>query len=211
MYLITWITYTHFNLNRYSACFSWDRRVLPSIKSIIGRRIVWSPDVIDCVQYLCSFVWQKLAMFSVPLYVSHAKIWEYSKFNVKHTCYSKWIADFEHRYQLAAQKLWLSIAQIWKYAKHQLKHCSDVIMRAIVSQTTGVWIVYATVVRPQNKENPKALRRRPLWGEFTSDRWISCTKASNVENVSIWWRHDHEWKYISHTIIRSYGVWLPKD
>ena len=124
-------------------------------------------------------------MFSVPLYVSHAKIWEYSKFNVRYTRYSKWIADFEHRHQLAAQKLWLSIAQIWKFAKHQLLHCSDVIMRAIVSQTTGVWIVYATVVRPQNKENPKALRRWPLWGEFTSDRWISCTKASNVENVSI--------------------------
>ena len=26
-------------------------------------------------------------------------------------------------------------------------------------------------------------------GEFTGDRWIPRTKASNAENVSIWWRH----------------------
>ena len=28
-------------------------------------------------------------------------------------------------------------------------------------------------------------------GEFTGDRWIPAQKASNAENVSIWWRH-HE-------------------
>ena len=30
---------------------------------------------------------------------------------------------------------------------------------------------------------------KPSWGEFTDDRWISRTKASKAENVSIWWRH----------------------
>ena len=41
------------------------------------------------------------------------------------------------------------------------------------------------------KENIKAPRHWPLWGESTGDRWIPLTKASNAENVSIWWRH-HE-------------------
>ena len=36
------------------------------------------------------------------------------------------------------------------------------------------------------KENIEVPRHWPLWGEFTSDRWIP---PSNAENVSIWWRH----------------------
>ena len=41
----------------------------------------------------------------------------------------------------------------------------------------------------QIKENIKASRHWPLWAEFTGDRWIPHTMASNAENVSIWWRH----------------------
>ena len=37
--------------------------------------------------------------------------------------------------------------------------------------------------KAQIKENIKAPRHWPLCGEFTGDR------ASNVQNVSIWWRH----------------------
>ena len=40
-------------------------------------------------------------------------------------------------------------------------------------------------IQVQIKENIKALRHWPLCGEFTA------LKASNAENVSIWWRH-HE-------------------
>ena len=35
-----------------------------------------------------------------------------------------------------------------------------------------------------------ASRHWHLWGEFTGDRWIPLTEASDAENVSIWWRHD---------------------
>ena len=34
----------------------------------------------------------------------------------------------------------------------------------------------------------KAPRHWPLWEEYTGDRWIP-QRASNAENVSIWWRH----------------------
>ena len=40
------------------------------------------------------------------------------------------------------------------------------------------------------RENIKAPRHWPLWGEFTSDRWIPLTqRASYAETVSIWWSH----------------------
>ena len=39
------------------------------------------------------------------------------------------------------------------------------------------------------KENTKAPRHWPLWGESTGDRWFPSQRASNAENVSIWWRH----------------------
>ena len=48
----------------------------------------------------------------------------------------------------------------------------------------------------------KAPHHWSLWGEFTGDqwiphshRWITCTKASDAEHVSIWWRHDENRKY----------------
>ena len=44
-------------------------------------------------------------------------------------------------------------------------------------------------IQAQIKENIKAPRHWPLWGEFTDDRWIPPQRASDAENVSIWWRH----------------------
>ena len=50
-------------------------------------------------------------------------------------------------------------------------------------------------VQTQIKENIKAPRHWPLWGEFTGDSPVTgefpAQRASNAENVSIWWRH-HE-------------------
>ena len=44
-------------------------------------------------------------------------------------------------------------------------------------------------IQGQIERNIKAPRHWPLWGEFTGDRCIPRRKASNAENVSIWWRH----------------------
>ena len=44
-------------------------------------------------------------------------------------------------------------------------------------------------IQAQFKGNIKAPRHWPLCGEFTGNRWIPCTYASNAVNVSIWWRH----------------------
>ena len=60
---------------------------------------------------------------------------------------------------------------------------NDVIMSTMASQITNLTIVYSTVYQGADEGNIKAVRHYPLWGEFTGDR------ASNAENVSIWWRH----------------------
>ena len=69
-------------------------------------------------------------------------------------------------------------------------HYSDVIMRAIASQMTHVSMVYSTFVRAHIKENLKAPCHwlcggiSPMAGESPAQR------ASNAQNISIWWRHD---------------------
>ena len=57
-------------------------------------------------------------------------------------------------------------------------HYDDVIMGAIASLITSLTIVHSTVY---------------------SARWIPHTKPSNVENVSIWWRH-HGLSSTAHSI-----------
>ena len=65
-------------------------------------------------------------------------------------------------------------------------------MSAMASQITGVSIVYSTVFSgtDQRKHQSSALLaicagNTPVTGEFSAQR------ASNAEDVSIWWRH-HE-------------------
>ena len=43
-------------------------------------------------------------------------------------------------------------------------------------------------IQAQIKENIKAPRHWPLWGEFTDDRWIPRAKGQQRGNVFIWWR-----------------------
>ena len=67
------------------------------------------------------------------------------------------------------------------------------------NERDGVWNhqphdVYSGVYSGTDQRNIKASRHWPLWGEFTCDRGSPRTRASNAENVSIWWRH-HAIKY----------------
>ena len=56
-------------------------------------------------------------------------------------------------------------------------HDSDLILGVMASQIISVSIVYSTVDQAQIKENIKAPRHWPLWGEFTGDRRIPLTKG----------------------------------
>ena len=69
-------------------------------------------------------------------------------------------------------------------------HYNDVIMSALASQITNLTIVYSTVYSGRRSKKAPRLRVTGLCagnslvtGEFPAQR------ASNTENVSIWWRH----------------------
>ena len=48
--------------------------------------------------------------------------------------------------------------------------------------------------KAQIKENIKASRHWPLYGEFTGDRWIPRTNGQLRGNISFWLRHN-AWKW----------------
>ena len=54
---------------------------------------------------------------------------------------------------------------------------TSVIMGAMASQIISLTIVYSPFIQAQIKENLKAPRHWPLWGEFTGHRWIPYTKG----------------------------------
>ena len=62
-------------------------------------------------------------------------------------------------------------------------------MGKMASQITNLMIVYSTVTQAQIKENTKVPRHWPLCEEFTGTGVFPSQRASNAENVSIWWRH----------------------
>ena len=68
-------------------------------------------------------------------------------------------------------------------------HYKHVMMSAMASQFTSLMIIYSTVYWGTYQRKIKSLRHWPLCGELTGDRWIPAQRASNTEDVSIWWRH----------------------
>ena len=80
-------------------------------------------------------------------------------------------------------------------------------MGTIASQITSLTIVYWTVIQAQIKENIKAPRHWPLCGEFTGTGEFPAQRASNAENVSIWWCHHVERPWCSCDIIVKYQLY----
>ena len=80
-------------------------------------------------------------------------------------------------------------------------HYNDVIMSAMVSQITSLTIVYSTIYSGADKKTPKlrvtllCVGNSPVTGVFPAQM------TSNVENVSIGWRHHdksaHYWLLLS--------------
>ena len=92
---------------------------------------------------------------------------------------------------------------------HGPMHYNDVIMSAMASQITSLTIVYWSVYsRCRSKKTSKLCvtglceGNSPVTGEFPTQ------KASNAENISIWWRH-HEVRgnYVGRQCIHWY--WWP--
>ena len=71
----------------------------------------------------------------------------------------------------------------------QNDHCTDVIMSAMASQITGVSIVCSTV----GSDADRKISKLRVTGLCAGNSPVTCEfpaqKASEAENVSIWWRH----------------------
>ena len=75
----------------------------------------------------------------------------------------------------------------------ELLHYNDVIMGAMASQITSLTIVYSTVYSGVDKKKTSKLRVTCLCaGNSSATCEFPAQRASNAENVSIWWCH-HGW------------------
>ena len=103
--------------------------------------------------------------------------------------YSHWgvtLADMGKicRYQITTNRNKAVNSVLGHCAQSHAKHYSDVVMGTVVSQITSLTIVYSTVYSgvDQRKHQSSALLAF-MRGIHRSQR------ASNADNVSIWWRH----------------------
>ena len=86
-----------------------------------------------------------------------------------------------------------------------LVHYIDVIMGAMLSQITGLMIVYSTVYSAADKKTSKlrvtglCAGNSPVIGEFPAQM------ASNAENISLWWRH-HGLSLLGGTILATFWI-----
>ena len=87
------------------------------------------------------------------------------------------------------QYIWFGSLQLVHHGRRILRHYSDVIMIAMASQIPALRLFTQPFIQAHIKANINAPSHWPLWGEFTGDRWFPAQKASNAENLSIWWRH----------------------
>ena len=72
-------------------------------------------------------------------------------------------------------------------------------MNVVASQITSSQLFTQSFIQAQIKENIKSSESLHLCREFTGETdEFPEQRASNVENVSIWWRH-HEYQRISDT------------
>ena len=63
------------------------------------------------------------------------------------------------------------------YVCNWLQLYNDAIMSAVASQINSLTIVYSTCYSGADQRKHQAPRHWPLCGEFTGDRWITCTKG----------------------------------
>ena len=88
---------------------------------------------------------------------------------------------------------WYLLLPHYKSSYQVWCHYNDAIMRAMAFQITSITIVYSNVYSTHISKKTSKLcvtglceENSPVTGEFPAQR------ATNAENVSIWWRHQFE-------------------
>ena len=159
------------------------RKVLHPIRGIIGSRLGLQKYQY-CWQTILYPPWQTEYVFHLwPADIMHS----YRIFR-----YVQSIRNFPSALTIVKKKLSLPFDHIWtKTFNPQIQHYSDVIMSAMASQITCVSSVCTTVCsggdqRKHHGSASPAFVRGIHWWPVDSPPW---QRASNAENVSIWWRH----------------------
>ena len=78
-----------------------------------------------------------------------------------------------------------------------IKHYDDVTMTTMASQITSLTVVYSIVYLGVDQRKHQSSASLAFVRGIHRDRWIPAQRASNAENVSIWWRH-HEDSAVPH-------------
>ena len=88
------------------------------------------------------------------------------------------------------------------------KHYNDVIMTTMASQITSLTVVYSTLYSgADQRKHQSSASLASACGEFTGSGEFPAQRASNAENVSIWWRL-HEWLHHYEMYDLSRNCWL---
>ena len=101
---------------------------------------------------------------------------------------------------------------LWPHRVSLTWHYSDVIMSAIASQITSISIVYCWF-RCRSKKTSKLHVKGRCAGNSSVTGEFPTQRASNTENVSIWWHHEMKdrwhvlWNYPEVNVIRP-DWWL---
>ena len=111
-------------------------------------------------------------------------VWCYSHCS----CFKHSFGDYSwHHYRILRKS---PTSQTTWHTQYPPSHYNDVIMSAIAPQITNLTIVYSNVYSRRRSKKTSKLRvtglcagNKPVTGELSAQR------ASNAENVSIWWRH----------------------
>ena len=90
---------------------------------------------------------------------------------------------------LKISNTWKKLKEPWLWLSLQWHHNGRDMAYLIISLT----IVYSFVYSDVDQRKHQVPSHWPLCGKFTGDRWISAQRASNAENVCIWWRHHGRW------------------
>ena len=75
------------------------------------------------------------------------------------------------------------------YHTPDLPRYNHVIMNAMAFKISSVSIVGSTVCSGSDQRNQQSSAALAFAEESNGDRWFPSQRASNAENVSIWWRH----------------------
>ena len=76
----------------------------------------------------------------------------------------------------------------WRYIFYDVTYTLTMTLQWRHNKSDGVWNPQPPFIQAQIKDNINAPRHWPLCGGFTGTGEFPAHRASNVENVSIWWR-----------------------